>query len=63
MSRKAIANEIEKFLRSSDPEILCIQGLWGTGKTYAWNLHFKDAIDHHVVALKRYAYCSLFGVN
>jgi Cdc6-like AAA superfamily ATPase len=33
---QAVKNEIERFLRSSEPEVLCITGSWGVGKTYTW---------------------------
>ena len=32
-------------------------------KTYAWNKYLKDALAKDGIALKRYSYVSLFGVN
>ena len=60
MSIKVASDEITRFLASPDPEVLCITGQWGVGKTYAWNHYLKTA---QVVALEDYAYVSLFGQN
>ncbi len=35
-STEAVKNEIERFLKSTDPEVLCITGEWGVGKTYTY---------------------------
>lgn len=43
--------------------MLCISGHWGVGKTYAWNKYLKDALANEEIALKRYSYVSLFGMN
>ena len=32
----AVKGEIERFLKSSEPEVICISGEWGVGKTYTW---------------------------
>lgn len=63
MSTGHIQEEIRKFLRSNTPEVLCIRGNWGTGKTYSWTDVLKDASSRNAVGLKRYAYVSLFGLN
>lgn len=63
MSTSRIHDEIRKFLRSSEPEVLCIRGSWGTGKTYNWTQILKDEAAKNKVGLKRYAYVSLFGFN
>src|SRR5947209_4990449 len=55
--------EIERFLRSATPEVLCFKGKWGVGKTYAWNEFLKRAKAEQGIALKRYAYVSLFGIG
>ena len=56
-----VTNELLRFLRSSTPEVVCIRGNWGVGKTYLWNdLIEKNKTD---IALKKYAYVSLFGVQ
>jgi len=51
------------FLKSSKPEVLCIRGRWGTGKTHVWNECLKQAVQAKEVAQPKYAYCSLFGIN
>lgn len=63
MSAKAIEREIRRFLSSDKPEVLCIQGKWGVGKTYAWAKYLKEAIEAKKIEFSRYAYCSLFGIN
>src|SRR5262249_21129001 len=40
-----------------------ISGHWGVGKTYAWNRFLKDAQAAKKIALPRYSYVSLFGIN
>jgi hypothetical protein len=41
-----------------------VRGAWGVGKTYAWRHFLKQALaTSGGVALERYAYVSLFGVN
>ncbi len=40
-----------------------ISGQWGVGKTFAWNQYLKDAKAKNKIALKRYSYVSLFGIN
>jgi hypothetical protein len=63
MSIKLIEREICRFLSSTEPEVICISGHWGVGKTFAWNKFLKQASDRKEIGLKRYAYVSLFGVN
>ncbi len=63
MSIALIENEIRRFLASKTPEVLCISGHWGVGKTYAWNHFLRSARDLRGIALDRYAYASLFGQN
>lgn len=61
MSTKLVKDEILRFLKSSDPEVLCIRGKWGTGKTWTW----RDMVETHrnEIKLTKYAYVSLFGLN
>jgi hypothetical protein len=61
MSTKAVEKEIERFLSSDTPEVICINGKWGVGKTYAWNQYLIKY--RQKIALKRYSYVSLFGIN
>jgi hypothetical protein len=63
VSVEIIENEIRRFLCSAEPETLCISGRWGVGKTFAWKLYFTDAQTKGKIALKRYSYVSLFGIN
>jgi hypothetical protein len=63
VSIKLIESEIRRFLSTSDPEVICISGRWGVGKTFAWNKFLKEAQASKGIALKRYSYVSLFGVN
>lgn len=63
MSLKLIEEEINVFLSSSTPEILCINGKWGVGKTYGWKKLLNSAKDENKLALSRYSYVSLFGIN
>ncbi len=65
MSIKLVKAEILRFLSSSKPEIICISGKWGVGKTYAWKQYLKEAAKGGVVFkdYKTYAYVSLFGQN
>jgi hypothetical protein len=63
MSLELVEAEIRRFLSSEDPEVICISGHWGVGKTYAWNQYVEDAQKKGLIALKRYSYVSLFGIN
>lgn len=61
MSISLAREQVVRFLSTADPEVLCIRGLWGVGKTFTWNTILKE--EKARVALPRYAYVSLFGVN
>jgi hypothetical protein len=61
MSTQQVRDEIAKFLTSGTPEVLCIRGNWGTGKTFSWNNTLEASMSH--IALNNYAYVSLFGLN
>lgn len=65
MSVELVKEAIRNFLVDPTPEVLCIKGKWGTGKTYAWTEAVKHAASHTAkpIALKKYAYVSLFGVK
>ena len=58
-----IKKEIARFLKSSEPEVLCIRGKWGVGKTYGWKALLKEPKDHGGIELESYAYVSLFGLD
>jgi hypothetical protein len=55
--------EIERFLKSPDPEVLCITGEWGVGKTYNWQANLDLLRSSREIGLSRYSYVSLFGIN
>lgn len=61
MSTKLVKDEILRFLTSTKEEVLCIRGKWGTDKTWTW----RDMLisNRSKIALKKYAYVSLFGLN
>jgi hypothetical protein len=64
LSTQLVRSEILRFLSSSDPEVVSIRGAWGVGKTYAWRFYFREAQGATGgIALTRYAYVSLFGIN
>ena len=61
MSATLVEKEIERFLGSPEPEVLCLRGKWGVGKTYSWEQILRRARDKNAIALNSYAYVSLFG--
>jgi hypothetical protein len=63
MSIQPVAHEVRRLLSSDDSEVISITGSWGVGKTFAWNRYLQDAHAEHKIALKRYSYVSLFGIN
>jgi hypothetical protein len=60
---QAVQHEMERFLRSTEPEVLCITGAWGVGKTYTWQMALDRLRAIRVIGLSRYSYVSLFGVG
>jgi hypothetical protein len=63
MSLKLAKKTLFKFVETPVPEVVCLKGKWGVGKTYAWKQLLEEAILKGKVALSSYAYVSLFGVN
>ena len=63
MSIELLAAELMRFLGSVEPEVMCITGKWGVGKTYAWNYFLRQAQDKKTIGMEKYAYVSLFGRN
>ena len=64
VSLQLVENEIRRLLSDKQPEVVCISGQWGVGKTYAWRKflgHAKDRING--IALGSYSYVSLFGIS
>lgn len=63
MSTELVGKEIARFLATAEPEVLCLKGAWGVGKTYFWNRLLLDAKEQKQIALARYGYVSLFGIQ
>lgn len=57
-----IESEIRRFLADRTPEVLCVRGNWGVGKTYAWKKFLIAALADDEVGLTTYSYVSLFGI-
>lgn len=62
-SMQTVTEDIQRFLRSTDAEVLCITGDWGVGKTFTWNKLLREAADSGELSRKKYSYVSLFGLN
>ncbi|QOG21366.1 hypothetical protein [Bradyrhizobium sp. SEMIA] len=58
-----LRQEIFRFLHTDSPEVLCIRGKWGVGKTYTWETLLKEAQQAAKVKLRSYSYVSLFGLD
>src|SRR3546814_12175020 len=63
MSTQQVNEEILAFLAGTEPEVFCIRGKWGVGKTHAWKNCMKEAKEVHRIGFSRYAYVSLFGIS
>ena len=63
MSLSLIEAEIRRFLSTSTSEVLCIKCKWGVGKIYGWRNFLDNAKRASPLALGRYSYASLFGLN
>ena len=62
-STKLVKNEVKRFLTSKEPEVLCVTGAWGVGKTYTWKTILDDVANRAALGLTKYSYVSLFGMN
>lgn|SRR5262249_50019406 len=62
-STELVRGEIRRFLKAKEPEVICVTGDWGVGKTYTWQTELDAARRQKEVGLNRYSYASLFGVN
>ena len=60
---QAVKSEIERFLRTTEPEVLCVTGSWGVGKTYTWQTILDRIRGKRETGLSRYSYVSLFGID
>jgi hypothetical protein len=63
MTVALVREAIRSFLRTETPQVLCIRGKWGVGKTFIWTDVFKEAKAAGTVALPYYCYVSLFGLQ
>jgi hypothetical protein len=63
MSGQRIEKELRRFLGTKDPEVICVSGAWGVGKTFLWSHILRKTRDENAIALEAYSYVSLFGVN
>jgi len=63
MSLAIIKAQIDHFLATDIPEVIAIKGAWGVGKTFAWNKYLYEAKREGRIALDKYSYVSLFGLN
>lgn len=63
MSVLNVRDAIERFLAYDKPQVLCIRGAWGTGKTYTWDDVLRKAAASKKIEAKKYAKASLFGLN
>jgi hypothetical protein len=63
MSLQLVKKALLKFVGTAVPEVMCLRGKWGVGKTYAWKQLLREAIAEDKVALPSYSYVSLFGLN
>ena len=63
MAVELVKQAIRVFLRTATPQVLCIRGKWGVGKTFMWDEVFKQAASEGAVALQHYCYVSLFGLQ
>ena len=63
MSVQNVRDAITTFLSDTDPQVMCIRGAWGTGKTYTWDDVLGKMSKDGKIPLPRYAKVSLFGLN
>jgi hypothetical protein len=63
MSITNVRAGILRFLESDKPQVLCIRGAWGTGKTYTWDDVLAKAMVDNKIKAQKYAKASLFGLN
>jgi hypothetical protein len=63
MSLSKVKTKISDFLSTNTPEVMAIKGAWGVGKTFTWDTLSEQAKNKKQIALKKYSYVSLFGIN
>jgi hypothetical protein len=62
-SAQTTKQEIARFLKESEPGVLCINGAWGVGKTFLWRQVLDQLRKASGLNFTRYSYVSLFGLN
>lgn len=62
-SAETTKKEIARFLKVSEPGVLCISGAWGVGKTFLWRQVLDQLNKASDLSFTRYSYVSLFGLN
>ena len=63
MTLSILTNEIGRFLETNEAEVICVRGGWGVGKTHLWKTVYSEKSKLGNIALKKYSYVSLFGIN
>lgn len=63
MSLSKVETKISDFLSINTPEVMAIKGIWGVGKTFTWDKISRQAKYSKRIALEKYSYVSLFGIN
>jgi hypothetical protein len=58
-----VIKELGRFLEDKRPEVICVKGRWGVGKTHAWKNALQEAAASRKIALGTYSYVSLFGIT
>lgn len=62
MSVKLVKDAMQKFLMDGAPQVLCVSGRWGTGKTHTWFEALRQT-EPHSLPMSKHAYVSLFGIK
>lgn len=62
-SMQTVKDELDRFLSGNSPEVLCVSGEWGVGKTFMWTSALDDLRKSGGLTITRYSYVSLFGLN
>ena len=63
MSLSFVRKNIMEFISYDLPEVMVIKGDWGVGKTYCWDECLRNTAREKKLALSKYSYVSLFGIN
>lgn len=63
MSQARTEAELKRFLESDEPQVFCLGGKWGIGKTYTWKKVIENKSAPRSDRFQYYSYVSLFGVE